>query len=114
MVFLFSPQICLFGSCHCIRVACSVGNTLLIGRDRLQGQVENELLAYAGSQEEHFETYIMRPGMVLAKEMNVRDWVRGFGPSVRVDVLARVMVDVAVEGSGERVWENDGICGWKC
>lgn len=61
----------------------------------------------------------MRPGMVLAKESEggLRDWVKGLGPSVRVDVLAQAMVKtmIAVEGQGEEkgeereILENEGI-----
>lgn len=42
--------------------------------------------------------YIMRPGMVLAKEANLRDMVRGLAPSVTVNVLAKAMVKMALDG----------------
>ena len=43
----------------------------------------------------------MRPGFVLAKETNLRDLVRGLGPSIRVDKLASMMVTATLNGSVE-------------
>ena len=74
-----------------------------------KGQVENELLAHAKERQDAFETCIMRPGMVLSKETNVRSLVFGLGPSVRVDVLAAVMLDVALKGSEQQILENSEI-----
>ena len=51
----------------------------------------------------------MRPAMVLTKETSVQSLILGLGPSVRVDVLARVMLDVALKGSSERIMENATI-----
>jgi hypothetical protein len=51
----------------------------------------------------------MRPGMVLAKETNVKDIVRGLLPSVRVDVMASKMLDVALKGSDHQIFENTDI-----
>lgn len=48
----------------------------------------------------------MRPGLVLAKESNFRDMIRGMGPSVRVDRLAGLMVKTAVEGADKQIFEN--------
>lgn len=53
----------------------------------------------------------MRPGMVLAKEPNLRDLVRGLGPSVKVDKLAAEMVRRVVNGGGrgtKRKGEGEG------
>ena len=75
-----------------------------------KGQVENDLLAYARDRQDRFETCIVRPGMVLGKETSVRNLVVGLGPSVRVDVLAEVMLDVALNGSGDRILKNSAIC----
>jgi hypothetical protein len=51
----------------------------------------------------------MRPGMVLSKETNMRSLVMGLGPSVRVDVLAAVMLGVALNGSEHQILENSTI-----
>lgn len=51
----------------------------------------------------------MRPGFVLAKQANLRDVVRGLGPSVRVDVLAGAMVRAAMEGGMQQIVENADI-----
>ena len=51
----------------------------------------------------------MRLGMVLSKEISSRNVIVGLGPSVRVDVLASVMLDLAVNGSGHQIFENSMI-----
>jgi hypothetical protein len=66
-------------------------------------------MAHAKEHPDTFETYIMRPGMVLAKEMNIRDMVRGLLPSVRVDFMASKMLDVALNGSEHQIFENTDI-----
>ena len=71
--------------------------------------MENELLAHVQENPDTFETYIMRPGMVLAKDANIRDMIRSLAPSVKVDVLAKVMLKVALDGSRDRVIENSTI-----
>ena len=50
--------------------------------------------------------------MVL-KGGTVRNFIRGLVPSVRVEVLAKSAVDVAVHGHGERLLENDVLTAWK-
>ncbi|MCJ1242994.1 hypothetical protein MMC30_000190 [Trapelia coarctata] len=76
---------------------------------RIRGQVENDLLAYAQEHQDTFETCIMRPGMVLSKETNIRSLIVGLGPSVRMDVLAAAMLDIALNGSEHRIMENATI-----
>lgn len=71
--------------------------------------MENELLAHAREHQDTFETCIVRPGMVLTRESSLRNWVVGLGPSVRVDVLAAVMLDVALRGSEKQILENSAI-----
>jgi hypothetical protein len=66
-------------------------------------------MAHAKEHPDTFETYIMRAGMVLAKETNMRDMVRGLLPSVRVDVMASKMLDVALDGSEHQTFENTDI-----
>lgn len=48
--------------------------------------------------------------MVLSKGGSFADWIRRLAPSVKVDVLARTTVDVAVgNDSRERVLDNEVI-----
>lgn len=55
-------------------------------------------------------TDILQPGMVLSKGGSFADWIRRLAPSVKVDVLARTTVDVAVgNDSRERVLDNEVI-----
>lgn len=47
--------------------------------------------------------------MVLKRDANIRDLVRGLGPSVKVDMLANVMVKTALEGYGGKILDNSTI-----
>lgn len=48
--------------------------------------------------------------MVLSKEMTVRSVVFGMGPSVRVDDLTRVMINLALDGNEQlQTLENSDI-----
>lgn len=71
--------------------------------------MENELLAHAQEHQESFEVFVMRPGLVLAKETSFRDLIRGMGPSVRVDRLAGLMVKTALNGADKQIFENTAI-----
>lgn len=71
--------------------------------------MENELIAYTQEFQKTFEVYIFRPGFVLAKETNMKDMIRGLGPSVGVDILARAMVNVALNGKAPQIVENSFI-----
>lgn len=71
--------------------------------------MENELLAYAREHSDRFEAFIVRPGMVLARQANLRDMIRGLGPSVRVDTLAGMMLRTALEGSEDHILDNGSI-----
>lgn len=51
----------------------------------------------------------MRPGMVRSKETNIRSLVLGFGPSVRVDMLAAAMLEIALNGNEDQTLENATI-----
>jgi hypothetical protein len=55
------------------------------------------------------EAVIMRPGFVLAREQSIRDTIRGMGPSVKVDILARALISSAMNGSKAQLVENIGI-----
>lgn len=76
--------------------------------DGTQGEVENKLLDFAGGHP-GFKLYIMRPGMVLSREVNLRSLVFGLGSSVRVDALTGRMVDLALKGGDKDIWENADI-----
>lgn len=97
-----------------IRVCISLADAFSYIESRLilsaQGEVENKLISYAKDHESRFESYIMRPGMVLAKEMTIRSLVFSLGPSVKVDALAKVMIDLALRGNERQVLENNNIC----
>ena len=71
--------------------------------------MENELLAHVKENPNTVEAYIMRPGMVLAKDANIRDMIRSLAPSVKVDVLAKMMLKMALDGFRDRVIENPTI-----
>ena len=70
--------------------------------------MENELLAFANDHSD-FESYIMRPALVLSRETSLHSLVFGIGPSVKVDVLAQSMVELALEGGEKGIWENTDI-----
>ena len=56
------------------------------------------------------ESYTCRPAVILSKDPGWVEWVHGMvAPSVGVDALAAVMVDLAVTGSDDRIWEFDMI-----
>ncbi|MCJ1462818.1 hypothetical protein MMC07_001421 [Pseudocyphellaria aurata] len=76
---------------------------------RIRGQVENELIAYAQKHQDTFETCIMRPSFVLAKKTNLKELIKSLVPSVRVDVLAAAMIDVALNGIQHQIVENTNI-----
>ncbi|KAI2830318.1 hypothetical protein CBS133816_3621 [Aspergillus niger] len=87
---------------------------------KIRGQVENELTDYENNNNNNnnnnnsVEVYIARPGMVLARGMSLRTLIFGMGPSIWVDDLAKVLVDVAVRGDvdGGRVLENEEMLRW--
>ncbi|KAL9079234.1 MAG: hypothetical protein Q9157_001852 [Trypethelium eluteriae] len=80
---------------------------------RIRGQVENELIAHADEHPNDFETYIMRPGFVLAKDTNLRDMLKGLAPSVKVNVLASAMIKSALGGNEHQIVENSMIASMK-
>ncbi|OJJ48238.1 hypothetical protein ASPZODRAFT_140552 [Penicilliopsis zonata CBS 506.65] len=89
---------------------CLLYGILNVYANSQQGQVENELLAHAAAHPDSFELYILRPGMVLGKEMTLKDrLVQGLAPSVKVDVLAGLMLDVALKGGSQDIFENSAI-----
>ncbi|PWY84378.1 NAD(P)-binding protein [Aspergillus eucalypticola CBS 122712] len=81
---------------------------------KIRGQVENALSDYEKNNN-NLEVYIARPGMVLARGMSLRTVIFRMGPSIWVDDLAKVLVDVVVkgDGDGERVLENERMLRWE-
>ncbi|KAJ5723995.1 hypothetical protein N7488_002030 [Penicillium malachiteum] len=75
---------------------------------RLRGEVESELLNFAESKPD-FRCYIMRPGLVLPRGINLKSFIFGLAPSlsVKIDDIAGSMVDLAVKGGEKTIWEND-------
>ncbi|KAB8236567.1 putative nucleoside-diphosphate-sugar epimerase [Aspergillus alliaceus] len=73
---------------------------------RIRGEVENQLIASAENHRDTIETYILRPAMVVSRELTLRSLIFGLGPSIKVDVLAGVMLDIALHGHNEKILEN--------
>ncbi|KAI1762581.1 hypothetical protein GGR53DRAFT_415726 [Hypoxylon sp. FL1150] len=76
---------------------------------RIRGQVENVLHDHFQNNPNTFEPYIIRPGFVVAKERSVRNTIRSWGPSVRVDNLAKAMLMIALDGCEENTLGNRAI-----
>ncbi|KAJ5785470.1 uncharacterized protein N7503_010682 [Penicillium pulvis] len=72
---------------------------------RLRGQVETELLDFARAHAD-FKPYIMRPAMIISPKMSLHSLLYGLGPSVKVDVLAKCMIELALKGEDKAIWEN--------
>jgi len=66
-------------------------------------------MSLAEAQPDRFDAYIMRPGMVMSSELTLRSMVLCLTTSVRVDVLAGAMLDLALEGGEKKIWENADI-----
>ncbi|KAL4862242.1 hypothetical protein BDV12DRAFT_207346 [Aspergillus spectabilis] len=81
---------------------------------RIRGQTENELLEYADEKAGKVEIYILRPAMIISKNWSLGWLVFGLAPSIGVDVLGRVMLDISVNGGrGQmRVMGNREINAW--
>lgn len=71
--------------------------------------MEAELVEHAKKNRAAFESYILRPGFVLRKEFSLLDVARSLAPSVRLDALAKVMVDIALNGFESDTLENGDI-----
>ncbi|KAJ7203050.1 hypothetical protein GGX14DRAFT_369740 [Mycena pura] len=80
---------------------------------RIKGKAETELLAFAQEEAQtgRWETYVARPAMVLKKEGDILKRMGGFVTgTVRVDVLAAVMIDVVCSRNQDgRIIENTEI-----
>ncbi|KKK24514.1 hypothetical protein ARAM_002352 [Aspergillus rambellii] len=82
---------------------------LLPGMRRIRGQIENELVAYQENHPDTMHTYIVRPAMILSPNTTLHSLVFGMVASIKVNVLAKVMVDLALNGSEEQIWENSAM-----
>lgn len=84
---------------------------------RIRGQLETALLDFANatdsrSSKNSFESYIVRPGMVLqnnGSNFSLKSMVGCLIPSVQVDVLAMTMLDLASKGGNQRLVENTDL-----
>ncbi|KAJ6096072.1 hypothetical protein N7486_006818 [Penicillium sp. IBT 16267x] len=72
---------------------------------RIRGEVETELLGFAGAHAD-FKPYIMRPAMIISQEISLRSLMFGLGPSIKIDVLAKCMIGLALKGGDKGIWEN--------
>ncbi|MCJ1481388.1 hypothetical protein MMC06_001545 [Schaereria dolodes] len=72
---------------------------------RLRGEVENRLIELAKQKKDVLETYIARPGFVLSKGNFMAKIFMGVSRCNRVDELAAVMTDMALNGSKEQIME---------
>ncbi|KAL4768960.1 hypothetical protein BDW60DRAFT_225393 [Aspergillus nidulans var. acristatus] len=80
---------------------------------KIRGQVENELLVHAGKNVGKVEVYILRPAMILSKGWSLGWLLFGMTPSIAVDTLSRVMLDLAVNGGrAGRIVENSEMNAW--
>ncbi|KAI9923724.1 hypothetical protein ASPWEDRAFT_62778 [Aspergillus wentii DTO 134E9] len=88
----------------------------LVGRDptktlwlsRLYRQIRadgEDVLRYAES--DTFESYIVRPDIVFTGLAG--DESKNVTPTVRVDVLAKAMINAAIHGHVKRVFDDEGI-----
>ena len=78
--------------------------------DGVQGFVEKGLFDIASEYEAVFEVYCVRPGGIVAEGKGALNAVAAkmvFG--IGVDVLAKAMCRVAIEGHGEHIIENDDL-----
>lgn len=80
----------------------------LIYADNKQGQVESELLTFA-EQHYGFKPYIVRPALILSREWSLRNMLYSIWSSIKVDLLATKMLDLALEGGDKTVWENSEV-----
>ncbi|KAL4785954.1 hypothetical protein BJX76DRAFT_322654 [Aspergillus varians] len=79
---------------------------------RLRGETENVLFRHAEANADVFETYIMRPGLVPSSKGTLIDRLWSLAPSVRLDLLVKTMIDVALNGNEKTTFENQMIREW--
>lgn len=70
--------------------------------------METELLTFA-DENPNFESYIVKPGLILSRNLTLRSLASSLAPSVKVDKLATRMLILALEGGEKKIWENSEI-----
>ena len=82
------------------------------GARHIKGEAETRLLDFSAAHRDSFDAFIVRPGMVMESAGGVGGVAVWAGvPAVSVQGLAAVMVELAVRGGGEKVWENRELGG---
>jgi len=77
------------------------------GARHIKGDAENKLLDFTAEHKEAFGAIVVRPGAVLANGGRLAGVAACVGaPAVSVQGLAAVMVELALKGADEKVWEN--------
>ena len=78
---------------------------------KIKGEVENGLIECGTQHQDVIQTYIVKPGWVLAKGNGFFSNIMGLSISrcIRVDELATVMMDTALKGSNSQTIENDSL-----
>ncbi|KAL4748763.1 hypothetical protein BDW72DRAFT_146943 [Aspergillus terricola var. indicus] len=78
---------------------------------RLRGESENILFRHEERNPETFEVHVMRPGPVATTAGTLHDRLLELVTSLRTDILAKAMIELALNGSGdgERVYGNSRI-----
>ena len=72
-----------------------------------QGETENQLLELGKKHGTALDVRIARPAFVTSKSSSsVVGALWNMLPSIKVDILARGMVDIALNGSAKEVFEN--------
>lgn len=70
--------------------------------------MESELLTFANSHSD-FESYIVKPAIIVSRGLSLHSLLFSLGPSVKVDSLSTKMLNLALEGGEKKVWENSEI-----
>lgn len=73
----------------------------------VRARLRTNLLSFARQHRHVFETFVVKPGSVLSKENRMMSVIMGLSRSVRVDELAAVLVNTALNGSETQTIEYD-------
>ncbi|CBF78288.1 putative nucleoside-diphosphate-sugar epimerase [Aspergillus nidulans FGSC A4] len=78
---------------------------------RLRGESENILIRHEEKNPDVFEVHVMRPGPVPTMAGTLHDRLLGLATSLRTDILAKAMIELALHGSvdSERIYGNSRI-----
>ena len=82
----------------------SSSESLLMGLIH-QGEVENVLIDLAVQHRDSFDSFVVKPGYVLSKETRIMQLVIDLSRFVRVDELAAVLMNTALNGSEVQITE---------